>query len=332
MGGRRPASPVPCGILPASEVIAVSERPPVFPAPPTDPAAADASAKPAGVVNVAADGSNATAGGAASASQGETSAGDGVAPPADGATASDGEAGGAPGRSAFGWFMRGMRHAVTVPALVLLASYLGFGALLQGVGFPPWAGVLSTLLIWALPAQVILVGGLVSGVPLPALALAVGLSSIRFLPMTMSIAPYIRSQRGRLLVDLLCAHYVAMTMWLEGLRLLPPLPAEARVPFALGMGNFYVGSAMLGTVLGYMLAAEVPPVLAAALLLMTPLSFTLMLVRNSRTPTDWLAFGAGFVLMPLTLGLGGGLDLMIAGIGGGTLAYAGSRIIARRRA
>lgn len=238
---------------------------------------------------------------------------------------------GAP-RSAFGWFVRGMRHAVTVPALVLLASYLGYGALLQGVGFPPWAGALSTLLIWALPAQVILVGGLVSGVPLPALALAVGLSSIRFLPMTMSIAPYIRSHRGRLLVDLLCAHYVAMTMWLEGLRLLPPLPTEARVPFALGMGNFYIASAMLGTVLGYMLAAQVPPLLAAALLLMTPLSFTLMLVRNSRTPTDWLAFAAGFVLMPLTLGLGGGLDLMIAGIGGGTLAYVGGRIAERRRA
>jgi len=235
-------------------------------------------------------------------------------------------------RSTAGWVLLGMRHAVTVPALVLFASYVGYGALLQGVGFPPWASVLSTFLIWALPAQVILVGGLVSQVPLPALALAIGLSSIRFLPMTMSLAPYMRSQRGRLLVDLLCAHYVAMTMWLEGMRLLPPVPPQARIPYMLGLGNFYIASAMSGTITGYMLASELPPVLAGALLFMTPLSFTIMIVRNAANPTDWLALDAGATIMPLALGLGGGLDLMIAGVGGGTLDYVGGRLMKRRQA
>lgn len=220
-----------------------------------------------------------------------------------------------------GWVLRGVRHAVSIPTLVLLASYIGFGALLRGSGFPIGAGVLSTLLIWALPAQVILVGGVVTGTALPALALAVGLSSMRFLPMTMSIAPYLRGTRRNLLVEVLCAHYVAMTMWLEGLRLLPHLPAEARLPFAMGMGNTYLGVSVLGTALGFFLAGEVPPLVALGLLFLTPLSFTILLVRNARIPSEWLALAAGFGIAPFTVSLGGGLDLMIAGIGGGTLAY-----------
>ncbi|MBP2147628.1 hypothetical protein [Xanthobacter flavus] len=64
---------------------------------------------------------------------------------------------------------------------------------------------------------------------------------------------------------------------------------------------------------------------------LTPLSFTVLMVRNATLPTDWLALAAGFILMPLTLNLAGGLDLMIAGIGGGTLAFIAGRLLERRR-
>lgn len=229
------------------------------------------------------------------------------------------------------WFLQGAWHAVSVPALVLFASYLGFGAVLQSVGFPIGAGLASTFLIWALPAQLILIGGLVAGTALPALALAITLSSIRLLPMVVSVAPYMRGPRRSLLRELICAHYVAMTVWLEGLRLLPHLPGEARVPFVLGLGNTLIGISMLGTLTGFHVAGEVPVPLAAGLLLLTPLSFTVLMVRNAAHATDWLALAAGLVLTPLTLHLQGGLDLMIAGIGGGTLAFAVGRMLERRR-
>lgn len=229
------------------------------------------------------------------------------------------------------WFFRGARHAISVPALVLLASYTGFGALLQGIGFPIVAGALSTVLVWALPAQIILIGGIASGTALPAVALAVTLSSIRLLPMVVSIAPYIRGGRRSLLTELLCAHYVAMTLWVEGLRLLPPLPGHARVPFTLGLGNTLVATSVAGTLLGYRMAGEVSPPMAAALLLLTPLSFTVLMVRNAVTTTDWLALAAGLLLTPLLLDLQGGVDLMIAGIGGGSVAYVAGRWLGKRR-
>lgn len=226
--------------------------------------------------------------------------------------------------------MRGAWQGVSVPALVLFASYLGFGAVLQSVGFPLYAGLASTFLVFALPAQLILIGGLVAGTALPALALAVALSSMRLLPMVVSIAPYLRGSRRSLVSELVCAHYVAMTVWLEGLRLLPHLPGEGRVPFVLGLGNALVLTSMLGTLTGYHVAGEVPAPLAAGLLLLTPLSFTVLMVRNASRPTDWLALAAGLLITPLTLHLQGGLDLLIAGIGGGTLAYAAGRLLERR--
>lgn len=109
-----------------------------------------------------------------------------------------------------------------------------------------------------------------------------------------------------------------MTLWLEGLRMLPHLPGEGRVPFTLGLGVALVAVSCLGTAAGYTVAGEVPAFLSAGLLLLTPLSFMVLMLRNASAATDWLALAAGLILMPLTLELEGGLDLMISGIGGGT--------------
>lgn len=234
---------------------------------------------------------------------------------------------------AFRWFLRGVRHAVSMPGLVLFASYVGYGALLQGVDFPILAGVLSTYLIWALPAQVILVGGLAAGTALPALALAVMLSSIRFLPMVVAIAPYMRGPRRSLLQELFCAHYVAMTVWVEGLRLLPHMPGEGRVPFTLGLGNMLIFQSMIATAVGFYMAGEVPPPVAAGLLFLTPLFFSIVLVRGATAALDWMSLAAGVLLIPVVqyFSLGDGLDLMVAGIGGGTATYAIDRIFLRGR-
>lgn len=234
--------------------------------------------------------------------------------------------------SAFGWFARGWRASWSVPGFVLFATFAGFGGLIHSAGFPLLAGLASTFLIWALPAQVILIGGLMAGTALPAIALAVTLSSIRLLPMVVSIAPFMRGRRRHLLSEFACSHYVAMTVWVEGLRLLPHLPADGRVPFTLGLGNGLVFNSLVGTVVGYTLAGELPVPLAIGLLALTPLSFAILMVRGAADRTDWMALAAGFFLTPFFLNLQGGLDLMIAGVGGGTLAYGIGRFGRRLRA
>ena len=133
--------------------------------------------------------------------------------------------------------LRGIRDALSLPAWVVGLSLLGVGGLARDVGHPAGAALLSTVLMWASPAQVILYGGIAAGAALPAIALAVCLSSIRLLPMTMSVLPLLRCPGHGIAVQLLAAHYVAVTVWVESLRRLPSMPTEQRFSYFLGFAN-----------------------------------------------------------------------------------------------
>ena len=60
---------------------------------------------------------------------------------------------------------------------VIVVTYIGFGALAHDYGFPVGWATLSTALMWAGPAQVIVVTALGSGAAIFEVALAVGLSA-----------------------------------------------------------------------------------------------------------------------------------------------------------
>ena len=219
-------------------------------------------------------------------------------------------------------FLRGVRDALALPAWIVGLSLLGVGSLARDVGHPAEAAMLSTLLIWAAPAQVILYGGLATGTALPAIAAAVCLSSIRFLPMTMSLLPLLRRPGQGLVVQLLVAHYTAVTVWVEGLRRLPALPPEERLPYHLGFANAVLGLSAVLTYLGYYLVGALPVPLAAALLFLTPVFFTIALAAGAQAVADWLAIGLGFALAPLFgVLVGRDFDLLLTGLIGGTLAY-----------
>jgi predicted branched-subunit amino acid permease len=209
-------------------------------------------------------------------------------------------------------FLAGWRAAWTsVFALVLIGTYVGVGALAHDYGFSLRWAVLSTVLIWAAPAQVILLSALGAGAtPLEA-AVAVGLSGVRLLPMVVSLLA---------LIDL-PAHLTAVSMWVEALRLLPTIPREQRIVFSNGLGLAFVVAAQGGTLIGFYLAASLPGLLTAGLLFLTPMSFLISAVRNSKHLVDRLALGLGLVLGPLLAYAGIGLDLMWTGLIAGSAAY-----------
>lgn len=223
--------------------------------------------------------------------------------------------------------LRGARDALAFPAWVVGLSLFAVGSLAGETGFPAGAAVLSTLLIWAGPAQVIFFGGIAAGTALPAVALAVGLSSIRLLPMTMSILPLLRGRGHGTALQILAAHYVAVTVWVEAQRRLPPMPPQERLPYFFGFANACLGLCAVTTYLGYSLVGALPLPLAAGLLFLTPVFFTLSLAAGARGASDWVAIGAGFALAPLATALiGKDFDLLAVGLVGGTAAYLVKRL------
>lgn len=219
-------------------------------------------------------------------------------------------------------FLRAFRDAVVFPAWIVSMSVVGIGSLAHDAGFPAGTAAVSTLLIWAAPAQVMLFAGIAAGTPLAILALAIGLSSIRFLPMTMAILPLLRSPGQRTSTQFLAAHFVAVTVWVESRRRLPHMPQAERVPYFFGFALGCISLSALATYAGYFLVGALATPFAAGLLFLTPIFFTVSLVAGARTVSDWAAMLLGGALAPaFNVLLGKDFDLLAAGLFGGTAAY-----------
>jgi len=209
----------------------------------------------------------------------------------------------------------------SVFSYVLFGTYTGIGAIAHDFGFSVTWALFSTLLVWAGPAQVILISTLGAGASLIEVSIAVGLSSVRLLPMVVALLPLLKAPDTRTWQLLLPAHFTAVSMWVEALRLLPQQPREQRIAFCNGLGCGYGLTACSATVTGFYLAASLPPLMSAALLFLTPVAFLMSTLRNSRMLVDRLALAFGLVLGPLFAWWQLGLDLMWSGIVAGTAAY-----------
>ncbi|AXK79748.1 branched-chain amino acid ABC transporter permease [Pseudolabrys taiwanensis] len=224
-------------------------------------------------------------------------------------------------------FLGGVRSALTsVFLLVLGGTYIGIGALAHDFGFSAWWLALSTVLVWAAPAQVILLSALGAGSALFEAAIAVTLSAIRLFPMVVALLPLLRDEKRRLSHLLLPTHFTSVSMWVESLRLLPALPREWRLAFCNGLSVGYLSTAVAFGFVGFYLAAGLPTLLAGALLFLTPMSFLLSTARGARAMVDRGALLLGLVIGPVLAWYHVELDLMWTGIVGGTLAYAVHRM------
>lgn len=230
-------------------------------------------------------------------------------------------------------FFSGLRASfLSVFVLVLVGTYIGIAALAQDYGFSLGWLMASTALVWAGPAQVIMISALGTGATLFEAAVAVGLSGVRFLPMVVALLPLMRGPKTRTRDLIVPAHFTAASMWVEAFRLLPAVPRERRVAYCNGLGIGFMLSGQVGCVIGYWLTASLPPLLTAALLFLTPMSFLVSTARNARALADRLALALGLIILPLLVYAGIGLDLLWTGLIAGTAAYGVHRLRWRRAA
>jgi predicted branched-subunit amino acid permease len=223
-----------------------------------------------------------------------------------------------------GWriALAGAMDAFSLPAWIVTISLMGVGGLARDLGFPASVAIASSLLIWAGPGQVIFFGAVAGGASLPAVALAVSLSSVRLMPMSVSILPMVRRQGQGLITQLWLAHYIAATVWVESLRRLPQMRREERLAYYIGFSNTCIALATLGTAVGYVLIGQLPGPLAAGLLFMTPIYFTVSLVSGAKTAADRTALVIGLALAPVAMALmPSGLDLLLVGLVAGIAAF-----------
>ncbi len=132
-------------------------------------------------------------------------------------------------------FWPGALGVFSLGGFILGISFLGLGALTQGMGFDLWPALVSTVLIWALPGQVVLLTLAHEGAALATIALTVSFTAIRLFPMvTMVLSKSVMPGAARWPVFIL-AHYIAATLWVLAGANAYDMPRAQRLPWLLGL-------------------------------------------------------------------------------------------------
>src|ERR1700684_1168284 len=150
---------------------------------------------------------------------------------------------------AFAFGMAAVRW--TILSAVLFVTYIGIGALAHDTHFSLAWALLATLLVWAGPAQIILISTLASGASAVQSAIAGTVSAIRLFPMVVAVLPMMRTPQTKRRQLVLVAHFTAVTLWVECYRFLPHVPRERRIAFVHGLGCGLTSIGLCATVLGY---------------------------------------------------------------------------------
>jgi len=220
------------------------------------------------------------------------------------------------------WFLIGFRAAFSMSGLILATAYFGFAGLAKEAGLTLSETVFMTGAVWALPAKVVLIGAILSGSSLAGATFAVALSSIRLMPMVLSLTPELAGPRTRRSTLYVLSHFVAVTSWVVAMERLKNIPREMRTAYYAGLGSTLMLFNMVVVSAAFLAAERLPPAVAAGLFLLTPIYFLTSLWASARERAGHVALAAGLLLGPSFHYLLPGFDLLAAGLVGGGAAYA----------
>ena len=231
---------------------------------------------------------------------------------------------------AWRWFRKGVAQVATIPSLILMFAFIGFAGLCRDAGFDLPQSMFMAATIWALPANVVLIGAILSKASIFTAAISVALSSIRLLPMAVALLPEMRTEKTRKPVLYVLSHFVAITAWVMALERFRGVPRAYRTAFFGGMGGVFLVVNVTLVGITHQAASALPPLLAAALIFITPLYFLFSLWGSAREKQSHHAMGIGLALTPVFHAIAPETDILLTGIIGGLLAW-GAGYLARRR-
>ncbi|MEK1890452.1 MAG: AzlC family ABC transporter permease [Phyllobacterium sp.] len=207
----------------------------------------------------------------------------------------------------------------TIPALILMTAHVGFAGLASESGVTITEAMFMVAMIWALPANIVLIGAISGGYSILGAAVAVALSSIRFVPMVAAFVPEMRGPKSRKIVLLFLSHFIAVTAWVLGMEHLRNVPVRMRTTYFAGLGITLTTANTLVVGVVYFLSTDFPPLVFAALFFLTPMYFLASLWGSARDRTVHVAMVSGLLLFPFIHHVAPAYDLLLTGLAGGAV-------------
>ena len=184
----------------------------------------------------------------------------------------------------------------------------------------------STVFIWALPGQLIMVEMHGLGAPFVATVVAVMLSSARFLPMAVMLLPELRDPRHASWKYYVLAQFLSLSGWSMAVVRFPGLQRAERLAWLSGFALTLMAVCAISTAFGYVGADRLPPLVKLCLVFMVPVYYLLILLGAARERVAAFGLACGAIAGPLAYLATPDWSVVLGGLGGGTLAYAGLRL------
>jgi predicted branched-subunit amino acid permease len=232
----------------------------------------------------------------------------------------------------FAAFRTGVREALGVQAGVIAASYIGFGAFANAGGVPVWIVMASTVTVWALPGQLVMLDMWQFGAPMIAIILAVMLTNARFLPMTVTLMPLLRARGHARWAYYLAAQGLSMSSWMVCMRRCPDMPREERLAYLFGLSATLIMVGAGASAAGFLIADIIPAIMKIGLVFLAPMYFFVFLIVEVRSRLAAIAIACGGAAEPLFHAMAPQWSLLLTGFLGGSVAFAIHKTLGRRRA
>lgn len=225
-------------------------------------------------------------------------------------------------------FRQGFIDGFSLPAFMVAASMVGYGALVQSAGLSLGLAIVSTVGIWGLPGQVAFIEYILLGAPVLSMLIAVSMANMRFLPMSLSLVPLFRGSESGWRLRYLWVQVMSVNTWVGLLRKVPELTPDQRGPYYAGFATICMLCGVAGTAAGYLLADTLPFYVTVTMVFINPIYFAFVFAAM-RARACMLALIAGAIVGPPLYLISPEWSLPFCGLIAGTIGYGSDRFMRR---
>ena len=220
-------------------------------------------------------------------------------------------------------FVKGLKSNLGVrsPTVSLAACFIALGALLKDAGFNLQQSTASSFFTYALPGQLVMAESLLIGTSLINIFIAVWLVNFRLYPMTVSLFPLLKHKSQPKWKYYLSSHFLAVSSWLVAKDGYRKIDKKYRIDYWIGIGVGTWSTAVLMTVIGYLLADYLNKDMMIGLAIVNPVYFMCMMIGAMKTLQISSSIILGAILGPLFYLFSSEWCILIGGLVGGTASY-----------
>ena len=221
------------------------------------------------------------------------------------------------------YFFQGLKSLKSFdsPAIALGASFIAIGALLKNIGFNIQQSILSTVLTYALPGQLVMAESFFIGASLVNIFLAVWLVNARLYPMTVSLMPLLKEASQPRWKYYLSCHFLAVSSWLIMKDRIQTVDQKNRIDFWIGIGVGTWSTAIIATIIGYLLSDYLSKDMVIGLAIVNPVYFACMMVGAMKSKSISTAVILGAISGPVLFLLYPEWSILIGGTLAGSIAF-----------